>query len=55
MTIRGRACIAGVFEHPTRTADDTSVPQLHAEVARGALEDAGRTKNDVDHDEHRGL
>src|SRR5437867_5264697 len=48
MTIKGKACIAGAFEHPTRKADDKSVPQLHAEVARGALEDAGLSKNDVD-------
>src|SRR5207249_10607637 len=48
MTIRGKAYIAGAFEHPTRKADDKSVPQLHAEVARGALEDAGLTKNAVD-------
>ncbi|AEB84221.1 thiolase domain-containing protein [Alicycliphilus denitrificans] len=48
MTIKGKACIAGVFEHPTRKAVDKSVVQLHAEVARGALEDAGLSKNDVD-------
>ncbi|MGH7390140.1 MAG: thiolase domain-containing protein [Candidatus Rokuibacteriota bacterium] len=48
MTIKGKAYIAGVFEHPTRKADDKTVAQLHAEVARGALEDAGLTKNDVD-------
>src|SRR2546423_13622492 len=48
MTIRGKAYIAGAFEHPTRKADDKSVPQLHAEVARGALEDAGLSKDDVD-------
>src|SRR5436189_2149159 len=48
MTIRGKAYIAGAFEHPTRKADDKSVPQLHAEVARGALEDAGLKKDDVD-------
>ncbi len=48
MTIKGKAYIAGAFEHPTRKADDKSVPQLHAEVAKGALEDAGLTKNDVD-------
>src|SRR5256714_6048381 len=48
MTIRGKAYIAGAFEHPTRKADDKSVPQLHAEFARGALEDAGLTKDDVD-------
>jgi len=34
MTIEGKAYIAGVFEHPTRKADDTSLAQLHAESAR---------------------
>jgi acetyl-CoA C-acetyltransferase len=48
MSIRGKAYIAGSFEHPTRKATDKSVAQLHAEVAKGALEDAGLTKNDVD-------
>src|SRR5262249_26535901 len=32
----------------TRKADDKSLAQLHAEVAKGALEDAGLTKDDVD-------
>ncbi|THE66325.1 thiolase domain-containing protein [Salinadaptatus halalkaliphilus] len=40
--------IAGAFEHPTRDAPDKSTMQLHAEVARGALEDAGLEKDDVD-------
>src|SRR6059036_3964434 len=48
MTIKGKAYIVGVFEHPTRKADDKSLAQLHAEVAKGALEDAGLTKDDVD-------
>src|SRR5712664_1717402 len=48
MTIKGKAYIAGVFEHPTRKADDKSLAQLHAEVAKGALADAGLTKDDVD-------
>jgi len=48
MSINGRAYIVGAFEHPTRKAPDTSVAQLHAEVARGALLDAGLTKDDVD-------
>src|SRR5512141_1451049 len=48
MTIKGAAYIAGAFEHPTRKADDKSLAQLHAEVAQGALEDAGLTKDDVD-------
>lgn len=48
MTIKGKAYIAGAFEHPTRKAPDKSVAQLHAECARGALLDAGLTKDDVD-------
>ncbi len=48
MTTNGRAYIAGAYEHPTRKADDISLAQLHAEVAKGALDDAGLTKNDVD-------
>ena len=48
MSIKGKAYIAGIYEHPTRKADDKSVAQLHAEVAKGALEDAGLTKADVD-------
>jgi acetyl-CoA C-acetyltransferase len=48
MTIKGKAYIAGAFEHPLRKAPDKSVAQLHAECAKGALEDAGLTKNDVD-------
>lgn len=48
MTIKGKACIVGAYEHPTRKAEDKSVAQLHAEVAKGALEDAGLTRNDVD-------
>lgn len=48
MGIRGKACIVGAFEHPTRFAPDTSVAQLHAEVAFGALADAGLRKDDVD-------
>ncbi len=48
MTLKGKAYIAGAYEHPTRKAPDKSVAQLHAECARGALEDAGLTKDDVD-------
>jgi acetyl-CoA C-acetyltransferase len=48
MTIKGKAYIAGVYEHPTRKADDKTLAQLHAESARGALEDAGLTRDDVD-------
>ena len=48
MTIRDKASIAGIFEHPTRKAPDKTVAQLHAECARGALADAGLTLKDVD-------
>ena len=48
MTIKGKACIVGAYEHPTRKAEDKSVAQLHAEVAKGALEDAGLTLKDID-------
>ena len=48
MSIKGKAYIAGAFEHPTRKAPDKSVPQLHAEVALGALKDAGLELRDVD-------
>jgi acetyl-CoA C-acetyltransferase len=48
MSIKGKACIAGIYEHPTRHAPDKSVAQLHAEVAAGALADAGIKKADID-------
>lgn len=48
MTIRGKACIAGAYEHPTRKAPDNTVAQLHAECAQGALADAGLSLHDVD-------
>ncbi|MBV8575991.1 MAG: thiolase domain-containing protein [Acetobacteraceae bacterium] len=48
MSLKGKAYIAGAFEHPTRRAPDKSVAQLHAECARGALADAGLTHEDVD-------
>ncbi|SCK14504.1 acetyl-CoA C-acetyltransferase [Variovorax sp. HW608] len=48
MSIREKAYIAGVFEHPTRRADGISTAQLHAEVALGALADAGLSLKDVD-------
>ena len=48
MTIKGKGYIAGAFEHPTRKAPDKTVAQLHAEVAIGALADAGLTMRDVD-------
>lgn len=48
MSIKGKAYIAGIFEHPTRKAEGISLPQLHAEVAQGALRDAGLSLADVD-------
>lgn len=48
MSIKGKAFIAGIYEHPTRKAEGISLQQLHAEVARGALADAGLTLADVD-------
>ena len=48
MTIKRKACIVGAYEHPTRKAPDKTVAQLHAEVARGALADAGLPLSAVD-------
>ena len=48
MTIRDKAYIVGAYEHPTRKAPDKSVAQLHAEAAKGALEDAGLSLSDID-------
>jgi acetyl-CoA C-acetyltransferase len=48
MSLNGKACIVGAYEHPTRLAENLSVVRLHADVAKGALEDAGLTKNDID-------
>ena len=48
MSIKGKAYIAGIYEHPTRLAKDISLAQIHAQCAKGALEDAGLTKDDVD-------
>jgi acetyl-CoA C-acetyltransferase len=42
------AYVIGAFEHPTRYAPDKSVALLHAEVAAGALADAGLMMTDVD-------
>ena len=48
MSLNGSAYIVGAYEHPTRKADALSVVRLHADVARGALEDAGLSKGDID-------
>ena len=48
LSIKGKAYLVGAFEHPTREAKDKSLAQLHAEVAKGALDDAGLTHRDID-------
>jgi len=46
--MKGKAFVVGAYEHPTRHAVDRSLAQLHADVARGALADAGLSLSDVD-------
>ena len=48
MSLKGKGYIAGIYEHPTRLATDLSLAMIHAQVAKGALEDAGLGKDDVD-------
>ena len=48
MSIRGAAYVAGIYEHPRREIPDRTVWEIHAEVAIGALTDAGLTMKDVD-------
>lgn len=48
MSIRDKAFIAGIYEHPLREINDRSLAQIHAEVAAGALADAGLSFDDVD-------
>ncbi len=45
---RSPAFISGIYEHPERRIPHTSLAQLHAEVAVGALRDAGLALSDVD-------
>src|SRR6476620_883694 len=48
MSLKGAGYIVGAYEHPTRRATDKSVALLHTECAKGALEDAGLKKEDID-------
>jgi acetyl-CoA C-acetyltransferase len=48
MSLNGKAFIVGAYEHPTRLAENLSVVRLHADVAKGALADAGLSKSDID-------
>ena len=43
MSIRGKAYIAGIYEHPRRDIPDRTLAQIHAELALGAVADAGLT------------
>ncbi|MGH2364129.1 MAG: thiolase domain-containing protein [Chloroflexota bacterium] len=54
MSIKGKAFIAGAYEHPDRLMPDKTITQLHAEVAMGALTDAGLSLKDVDGFAHVG-
>src|SRR5579871_5944486 len=47
VSIRGKAFIAGIYEHPLREIPDRTTSQIHAEVAAGALADAGLTIGDA--------
>jgi acetyl-CoA C-acetyltransferase len=47
-SLRGKAFIAGAYEHPRREIPDRSLAEIHAEVAAGALADAGLSITDVD-------
>lgn len=48
MSIKGKAFIAGAYEHPDRKIPGKSLARVHAEVASGALADAGLSFSDVD-------
>ena len=48
MSVGDRPYIVGAFESPDRIVPDRSTSQLHAEVALGALADAGLSVSDVD-------
>lgn len=48
MSIHGKAYVVGIYEHPLRRAENVSTARLHAEVALGALADAGLSLDDVD-------
>ena len=48
MSERISTYVVGAYEHPIRRADGISSAKLHADVAHGALADAGLTIDDVD-------
>lgn len=48
MSIKGKAFIAGAYEHPLREIPNQTLPQIHAQICHGALADAGLRFSDVD-------
>jgi acetyl-CoA acetyltransferase len=48
MTVSGNIAIAGVYEHPSRFSPDKTEFQIMAECAKGALDEAGLSLQDVD-------
>jgi acetyl-CoA C-acetyltransferase len=48
VSIKGKAYVVGAWEHPRREIPDLSTAQVHAECARGALQDAGLSLLDID-------
>jgi acetyl-CoA acetyltransferase len=48
VSLRGKAAVVGVYEHPARFAPHLTQYQIMAESVRGALEDAGLSIQDVD-------
>ena len=48
MSLNAKAVIVGAYEHPGRDLPDRSAQQIHAEVAFGALADAGLGLQDID-------
>jgi acetyl-CoA C-acetyltransferase len=48
MSVKGKAYVVGAWEHPLRDIPHLSTAQVHAECAKGALEDAGLSFGDVD-------
>jgi len=48
LSIRGKAYIAGIYEHPRRDIPDRTLAQIHAELALGACADAGISLSDID-------
>ena len=47
MSLQRKACIVGIYEHPTRKAPDKTIAQPHAEVGHGALAAAGLSFGDI--------